>query len=634
MDDKRTRLEADIHASISIGDVYNQSNMTNDDPLQPSFDIGHDRDEIAPYSHQEDQTSQSSTGSSSFDDSSPDSDGPDAVPDDETATQQPIGHSDDAGADEGKEPSSPPPRPSKHAQMLRGPTWLIPYLLLRKTFDMMIGRLAMILFNLVDTIFIARLDGTDDITAISFTFPIVQVVNSFSAGLGVAVTVQTAKHLGSGDLKSAARTVTECVTTAVIMSLCLTLLGLIITVPLLFALGATGVILTKAVQYMLIWWGGISFVIVPMTINSAIRATGDMRTPSLIMLIGVVVNIICDPFLIFGIGPVPKLGIIGAALSTVISRIVTALFALVLLQWRFHLIDFKAMTLRTFGQSALGMFRIGVPSAINNVCYPAVSMAITAMLARYGDISVAGYGLATRIESVIISIPSAAMTAVVAFVGQNLAAKRVDRILVGMIYSIVFSFGIVLLCWVVLFIPCGFILSLIKNNAEVVDNGALYLRTTMPGVAAMYTTIVISTLIISFGHPQQGMVFLIAQATCQTMAALVVGLILDTELGVYTGFTAVPFVFVLLSITHVMTLVYLKHRKFAKMAGRGDVEASQSREMIEELSGGDSDADIASDSAVRGGDVPDDVQPEEQGVELAWEAGPTLYGDETVSDRE
>jgi len=90
--------------------------------------------------------------------------------------------------------------------------------------------------------------------------------------------------------------------------------------PLFFLLGARGEILRLVKTYMLIWYCGMPFVVIPMVGNNAIRATGDTKTPSLIMVSSMSINIVLDPLFIFGIGFFPKLGLAGAALATVIAR--------------------------------------------------------------------------------------------------------------------------------------------------------------------------------------------------------------------------------------------------------------------------------------------------------------------------
>src|SRR5680860_1870988 len=98
------------------------------------------------------------------------------------------------------------------------------------------------------------------------------------------------------------------------------IVGLATIDPVFRMLGATDQTLPLIRQYMTIWYVGVSFVIIPMTGNAAIRATGDMKTPAAIMMTAAAINVVLDPLMIFGIGPFPAMGIQGAALATMIAR--------------------------------------------------------------------------------------------------------------------------------------------------------------------------------------------------------------------------------------------------------------------------------------------------------------------------
>lgn len=176
--------------------------------------------------------------------------------------------------------------------------------LTKLTWPMVIGILGMVTFNLADTFFVGRL-GTLELAALSFTFPVVMVVSSLALGLGIGTSSVVSRAIGEGDEAKVKRLTTDSIILSFLVVGVFVVVGRLTIEPVFRMLGATPDILPLVKQYMQIWYPGMIFVVVPMVGNSAIRATGDTKTPSAIMLIAVTVNFIFDPLFIFGIGPFP-----------------------------------------------------------------------------------------------------------------------------------------------------------------------------------------------------------------------------------------------------------------------------------------------------------------------------------------
>ena len=169
---------------------------------------------------------------------------------------------------------------------------------------------------------------------------------------------------------------------------------------------------------MEVWYVGVVMVIVPQVGNAAIRASGDTKTPSAVMLVAVVLNIALDPILIFGVGPVPALGLRGAALATVISGSVT-LVALGVLRLREGIITFRFPSIRQTLNSWKQILRLGLPNAATAVVTPLASGLITRLIASFGVAAVAGYGIAIRVQMFGFLLAMALASALGPFFGQN-----------------------------------------------------------------------------------------------------------------------------------------------------------------------------------------------------------------------
>ena len=212
--------------------------------------------------------------------------------------------------------------------------------LLRMTGPMILGIIAILAFNLVDTFFIGML-GTQALAAISFTFPVTFVVTSLTMGLGAGLCALLGHALGQGRHDEAARITTDCLFLAVILVTLLAVLGALTIEPLFTLLGASAELISLIHDYMLIWYLTVPMLVIPMVGNAAIRTTGDTKTPSLVMGVAGLVNGVLDPLLIFGPGPFPEWGIRGAAIATSISWLMAMLVSLHILRKREQLLSWR-----------------------------------------------------------------------------------------------------------------------------------------------------------------------------------------------------------------------------------------------------------------------------------------------------
>lgn len=304
---------------------------------------------------------------------------------------------------------------------------------------MVLGIVGMQGFNLADTYFVGRL-GTPELAAISFTFPVVFVIAGLALGLGMGTSAVVSRAIGEGDRGKTARLATDGLALALLVVAVLVVCGLFTIEPLFTALGAEGEVLSLVQRYMSIWYIGMIFVVVPMVGNNAIRATGDTLTPSLIMLVAVAMNFILDPLLIFGIGPFPRLEIAGAALATVCSRAVTFTVALWVLSRRERMITLRFPGLRAVWESWRRILFIGVPVSLSNILIPVGIGVITRLVSAYGPAAVAAFGVATRVETLSLTVIMALRSVMPPFVGQNWGAFRFERLRRGVRLANRFAF--------------------------------------------------------------------------------------------------------------------------------------------------------------------------------------------------
>jgi putative MATE family efflux protein len=339
---------------------------------------------------------------------------------------------------------------------------------------MILGILGIHAFNLIDTFFVGQL-GTRELAAMSFTFPVVFTIAGMALGLGLGASAVISRAIGEGDWHKVRRLTTDSLTLSWLIVAFLVVVGLLTIDPVFRLLGATDEFLPLIRQYMRIWYPGAAFVVIPMVGNNAIRATGDTKTPSLIMLVAVCANGLIDPFLIFGWGPFPRLELAGAALATIIGRSITFTVALWVLGRREKMLTRRFPGVRAVWESWKSILYIGVPSGLVNVAIPVGLGIITRLVSGYGAAAVAGFGVASRVETFALTPIGAVRSVVAPFVGQNWGACRHDRVRRGVALSQRFALAWGVLLLVVFAIVGSRLATLFNDDPAVVRNVALYL---------------------------------------------------------------------------------------------------------------------------------------------------------------
>lgn len=307
--------------------------------------------------------------------------------------------------------------------------------LLRLAGPMSLGLVAVILFNVVDTFWVGRL-GARQLAAMSFTFPVVFLLMSIAIGMGIGVTSVVSRVIGEGDSHRVCRLTTHGLILANVLVLVVAVTGLATIQPVFTALGAEPEMIALIRHYMVPWYLGMGFVVIPMVGNAAIRATGDTRTPSLIMVIAGLGNMILDPLLIFGIGPFPRLELRGAAIATLIAYAITFFAAVWILWKREHMLEFVRPRFAEVIDSWRRILYVAVPAGATQMLLPIGAGILTRIVASYGPDAVAAFGVGTRIESLSMIGPMALAVSVTPFVGQNLGAKNCDRVKAGLRFAV------------------------------------------------------------------------------------------------------------------------------------------------------------------------------------------------------
>jgi len=419
---------------------------------------------------------------------------------------------------------------------------------------MLIGIISMVAFNLVDLYYVGML-GDRELAALSFTFPVVTVIFSLVQGMGIGATAVVSKSIGSGNLSKAAMEATASLILGVVLAGVFVLIGLS-TLDFTFeTLGAQTDLIPMIKDYMQVWYIAVMFVVVPFIGNSVMRATGDAKTPGMIMIFAVVVNAILDPIFIFGLGPFPSLGIQGAALATAISRFLTLVLSLYILYAKKNLITLTIKPIKNLFMCWKAVLFIGIPTGLSRMIMPISASIITALLATYGEFAVAAYGIGTRLEFVTASVLIAMSSSISPFTGQNWGAQEYERIKKALKIASISSVIWGIFAASVLYVMAEPMARIFTEDEEVIEIATMFLRLVPISFGFQGIAMIVNANLNTMNRPLTASVLIIVQMLVIYVPLANLGSTLEGIKGIFIALLITYFIGGILSyITSILSL--------------------------------------------------------------------------------
>ena len=282
------------------------------------------------------------------------------------------------------------------------------------------------LFGLVDVFFVAHL-GSNATATVGITESIFTLVFAAALGLGMATTAMVARRVGEKNPEAAAVAAVQSIGIGVVISIVVGIFGVLDAPQLLRLMGASTEIVQTGSTYTRIMLGGSGTVFMLFLINAIFRGAGDPAIAMRVLLIANAINIVLDPCLILGLGPFPRLGVTGAAVSTTIGRSIGVMLQLWYLFSPRNTVTIRRSQLVLDVDVMKRLVRTGANGMFQYLVATASWLALVRLVARFGADALAGYTIAIRII-VFAILPSWGMSnAAATLVGQNLGAQRPDR---------------------------------------------------------------------------------------------------------------------------------------------------------------------------------------------------------------
>ena len=351
----------------------------------------------------------------------------------------------------------------------------IPKLVRKLAIPAMVGTLFQTLYNVVDTFFAGKI-SPEALSALSKSFPIYFIIIATSIGVTVAGTSLIGNSIGEKNNKKTLNYFTHIIYYGIIISIFISFLGLYFSEKVFFLMGSTPEVASLGLEYTnIIYSGSILFILV-VSLNSLLHAEGDTKTYRNVLILSFFLNVILNPILIFGFLFIPAFGVKGIGIATIVSQFIS--FVIILLK-----VLKNERVLKISNEFILpkflyfkNIFFQSMPITVSICGYALAAAIIFTYVGQSGEYAVAGYGVGTRIEQVVLLPILGINTAIISIIAQNYGANNLLRIKETYFTAIKYAFIIMITAGVLVFLSASVITSFFSSDPEVIEYGKRYLK--------------------------------------------------------------------------------------------------------------------------------------------------------------
>ena len=357
--------------------------------------------------------------------------------------------------------------------MTEGNIWK---LLIIFSIPLILGNLLQQMYNTADSIIVGNFVGSNGLAAVGSGTALINLIIAFSQGAAVGAGVIVSQNLGARDKQKTKLAVHTAMCIAIILGVILSAIGVIFSRDLLVWMKTPKSVLKDSMLYLQIYCGGLIFNVIYNMATGILNAAGNSKRPLIYLAIASVTNIILDLVFIKAL----KWGVKGAAIATDISQALSCVLAVGYLL-RVNS-DYKLIVkeLKIHGNTAKQIIRVGLPTAIQNMVISFSNVLVQSSVNSYGATAMAGYAAYLKIDGFnILPVLSISM-AVTTFTGQNVGAKKPDRVKKGMWNALIMGVVYTVIIGVVILLTSHTVLGLFTKDNEVITYGQLAMKYFCP----------------------------------------------------------------------------------------------------------------------------------------------------------
>ena len=352
------------------------------------------------------------------------------------------------------------------------------------------------LYNVTDMLVVGQFSTVQAQAGVTNGGQIMNVVVMVVAGLTVGGTILVGQYFGAKREKDVSETIGTLFSVLAISAVAFTVLILSLADPILRMIQTPENVMNEARAYLKICMLGNTFVFGYNAVSAVQRGLGDSKRPLIFVGIACAVNLVLDVWLVKGL----NMGAAGAAWATIIAQAISVVLAAAYLSRNKFLFDFKWKSFRIHPEKLQQIFKIGLPSSAQSLVVSVSFLTLTALTNGFGDAASAAGGVVGKLNSFAILPVLAIQQSISAIAAQNIGAGRHDRALDALKKGILFSFILGAAVFAVVQLIPSQLISLFSNDAQVIENGAAYLRTFSFDYLMVPFVFSFGGLVIASGH--------------------------------------------------------------------------------------------------------------------------------------
>ena len=369
----------------------------------------------------------------------------------------------------------------------------IPSLLMKMALPMMLSMLVQALYNVVDSIFVAKI-SEDALTALSVAFPLQNLMIAFAVGLGVGINSLLSRALGEKDRQKADAAAGNGLFLELCAALLFVFIGFVLGPAFVRSQTSSAIVADHGITYVRICIGMGAFCFIAIFYERMLQATGKTHLAMIGQLVGALINIVFDPILIFGLLGFPKLGVAGAAIATVFGQFCGAMVSLAIHQKKNREIRITLSGLRPRCFTVRTILSVGIPSIIMGSIGSVMTYCVNRILDGFSSTAVAVFGVYFKLQSFFFMPVFGLNNAMVPLIAYNYGARRPARMKQTVRWAIIYACSIMAVGLLLMQLMPDVFLRLFDASDDMLRIGVPALRTiSLAFVGAGYAIVLSST---------------------------------------------------------------------------------------------------------------------------------------------
>ena len=370
---------------------------------------------------------------------------------------------------------------------------------------LLIGNLFQQLYNTADSYVVGNYVDTNALAAVGASAPVINMLVGFFMGLAAGAGVVISQYYGGRRMEEMSEAIHSALALTAVLSVIFTIVGIVVTKPLLSAIGVPKEVLPHSVLYLTIYFAGITFALFYNMGSGILRAVGDSRNPLIYLAAASITNVILDFVFVCGF----HMGVAGVAIGTLIAQALSAVLVMGKLMRTSQPYRVQVRRIGFHPYMVKRIVAIGLPTALRQSITAFSNVIVQSYINSFGTAAIAGYSASIRIDGILQLVLQSFNMTITTFVGQNIGARKPERVKRGI-------FGAWAMCSVVIFAGCivmftkgGALIGFFTADADVVNAGGSMLRLFSYGYLALPIVQILSGALCGAGKSQVPMYFML-----------------------------------------------------------------------------------------------------------------------------